>query len=126
NGGGLIYYNRANHSFRQYRHDPKNPNSISTNVIVSLCYDKDHRLWIGTYFGGLNVFDGKNFTRLRHDPDDPNSVSDDSIWEIFQDSRGNIWVGTLTRGIDLYGSDLKKITTFRVDTSVPIHASYVP
>ena len=126
NGGGLIYYNRTNHSFRQYLHDPKNPNSLSNNVIVSLYYDQSRRLWIGTYFGGLNVFDGTNFTRIRHDPADPNSISDDSIWEIFQDSRNNMWVGTLTRGVDLFSPELKKIRSFRVDTNVPIHASYVP
>lgn len=126
NGGGLIYYNRANHSFRQYLHDPKNPNSLSNNVIVSLCYDRNRRLWIGTYFGGLNIFDGQNFKRLRHDPADPNSISDDSIWEIFQDSKNNIWLGTLTRGVDVYNPKLEKVRSFRIDTDIPIHASYVP
>lgn len=126
NGGGLIYYNRANNTFRQYRHNPGDPNSLSNNVIVSLCYDRNRNLWIGTYFGGLNIFDGKRFKRLRHDPNDPQSVSDDSIWEIYEASDSTMWVGTLTRGVDLFDLNQRKIGSFRIDTTVPIHASYVP
>lgn len=126
NGNGLIYFNRANNTFRSYVNDPGDPNSLSNNVIVSLCYDHDHKLWIGTYWGGLNCFDGQKFIRYRNDPKDPRSISDDSIWEIFEDSNNNLWVGTLTKGVDVFGPDRQKIASYRLNTTIPIHASYVP
>ncbi len=75
---------------------------VSSNVIVSLCLDHNNVLWIGTYYGGLNAFDGKKFTRYKHDPKDTRSLADDNVWEIFEDSRHNLWIGTIYAGLDLY------------------------
>jgi ligand-binding sensor domain-containing protein len=66
NGGGLVYFNRKDGSFKKYLHDAANPNSLTNNVIVSMCLDHEQKLWIGTYFGGLDCFDGKTFKHYRH------------------------------------------------------------
>jgi signal transduction histidine kinase/ligand-binding sensor domain-containing protein/DNA-binding response OmpR family regulator len=99
NGGGLIYFDRSNHSFKRWM---AGPGSISNNVIVSLCIDSEGKLLIGSYFGGLDVFDGKTFKNYRHDASDPNSISDDRVWEIFEDSKKNTWIGTLGGGLDRF------------------------
>lgn len=114
NGGGLLYLNRTTGEYTRFRHDPANPNTISSDVMVSLHYDqKKDVLWIGTYFGGLNKFDGKNFTHYRKDPNDPGSLADDNIWELLQDSKGNLWVGTLSTGLELYNDQEEKIHHFQ-------------
>ncbi|NJO25463.1 MAG: hypothetical protein HC867_06405 [Bacteroidia bacterium] len=102
NGGGLIFFDRKQNTFRQYLHDPNNKNSLSSNVIVSLCIDHSGMLWIGTYFGGLNSFDGKKFTNYRHSDNDTLSLSSDNVWEIFEDRDNNLWIGTLGGGLDLF------------------------
>ena len=59
-------------------------------------------LWIGTYFGGLNSFDGKKFTHYRHNDNDSSSLANDNVWEIFEDREQNLWIGTLGGGLDLF------------------------
>ncbi|MFC3199838.1 two-component regulator propeller domain-containing protein [Parapedobacter deserti] len=101
NGGGLVYYDRRANRFTQYQHDPDDPHSLGSDVVVNLYIDREGMLWIGTYFGGLNRFDGKRFVRYMHDPDNPASIPDNSVWEIYEDSQGRFWVGTLTSGLAL-------------------------
>ncbi|MEJ0032101.1 MAG: two-component regulator propeller domain-containing protein [Bacteroidota bacterium] len=110
NGGGLIYWDRTNGTFKSYKHNALDPNTLSADVIVSMTKGRDESLWIGTYFGGLNKFDGKKFTHYRHDPANPQSIADESVWEVLEDSRGNLWAGTLQGGLDMFD---KKTNTFR-------------
>lgn len=101
NGGGLIYYDRHANRFTQYRHDPKDPNSLGSDVIVNLFIDRGGVLWIGTYHGGLNRLEGDRFVRYKLDPSDPESIPDNSVWEIYEDRQGRFWVGTLRAGLAL-------------------------
>jgi signal transduction histidine kinase/ligand-binding sensor domain-containing protein/DNA-binding response OmpR family regulator len=102
NGGGLIYFDRSKNTYRQYKHDPSNPNSISNDIIIALHIDQEHKLWIGTYFGGLERFDGKNFTHYRHNDKIPESLSDDRVYTIMEDSKKNLWAGTFAGDLNIY------------------------
>ncbi|MEI9922120.1 MAG: two-component regulator propeller domain-containing protein [Bacteroidota bacterium] len=110
NGGGLIYWDRSKGTFKSYKHNALDPNSLSADVIVSMAKGRDESLWIGTYFGGLNKFDGQKFTHYRHDASNPQTIADESIWEVLEDSRGNLWAGTLQGGLDMFD---RKTNTFR-------------
>jgi signal transduction histidine kinase/ligand-binding sensor domain-containing protein/DNA-binding response OmpR family regulator len=125
NGGGLIYFDRARGSFRQFRNDPRDPNSISNDVIVSLFIDKDKKLWIGTYYGGLNCYDGKRFIRYNHRPGDPNSLADPSVWEIFEDSRKRLWIGTLHGGLDLFNREAGTFSHYQEGDVNSVQSNYV-
>lgn len=84
-------------SFKIYRHNPYNPNTLSDNWILSLYEDRFGRLWVGTYNRGLNCFDpdSEKNIRLVHDPKNPASLSNDQVWAIEGDRYENLWVGTL-------------------------------
>ena len=47
------------YEFKVFRHDNKDPNSISDNYIWSLVEDEHGHIWVGTRGGGLNKFDPK-------------------------------------------------------------------
>jgi signal transduction histidine kinase/ligand-binding sensor domain-containing protein len=88
----------SNFRITHYQNDPRDPESISHNSIISIWEDRLGYLWLGTWGGGLNRLDrttGK-FTRYLHDPDDPYSLSDpeNEIRVIYEDSRGRLWLGT--------------------------------
>jgi signal transduction histidine kinase/ligand-binding sensor domain-containing protein/AraC-like DNA-binding protein len=117
NGGGLIYFDRAANRFQQYL---AGPNSISNNVIVSLCIDHQQKLWIGSYYGGLDCFDGKRFTHYKNDPADEGSLSDNRVWEIFEDSRQNLWIGTLNGGLNKLDRKTNRFIHYKADTSNPL------
>lgn len=100
--------NRNSHpTFKSYKHDVNNPNSLSSNMIYSIIEDSFGNLWIGTDGGGLNKLDKENdtFIRYQHDHSDPESLNGYSVLEICEDSSGNLWIGT-ERGLNKLRSDL--------------------
>lgn len=92
---------RAAPQFRFWTHDARDPASLSSNSILSVCEDAAGNLWVGTDGGGLNRFRGEQgrFVRYQHREDDSTSISNNSIMAIMQDSRGLIWVSTM-RGLN--------------------------
>ena len=112
NGGGLIYYNRKDSTFTRYTHNPADPASLCADVIVGLCYDSHHRLWIGTYYGGLDLFENGHFTHFRHQMGEPESLSDDRVWDIVEDKNGGIWIATLGGGLQKLDPVTGKFTTY--------------
>jgi len=44
-------------SFKDYRNNPDDPSSLSSNTIMSLLVDRKQRLWVGTFETGLSLFD---------------------------------------------------------------------
>lgn len=83
------------HQTVSFYHDKSRPNSLSSNVISRLIIDNKQRLWVGTFGGGLNLYqeatqDFLHFTtkqKLR-------ALSNDTVNALFEDTNGNIWVGT--------------------------------
>jgi ligand-binding sensor domain-containing protein len=86
--------------FTHYRHDPKNPDSVSDNAIGPILEDRNGLLWIGTISGGLNKFDPATgrFIRYAHDPADSRSLSSNSIVALCEDRSGILWIGSYKRG----------------------------
>jgi signal transduction histidine kinase/ligand-binding sensor domain-containing protein/DNA-binding response OmpR family regulator len=113
NGGGLICFNRQTGDFTSYRHNPRDPGSLSGDVIVSLFIDHDDKIWIGTFLTGLNCFDGKKFTRYQHDLSNTKSLPGKSVWEILEDSQQRLWIGMLDGGVNLFDRKTKTFTRFQ-------------
>ncbi|MCF0069650.1 ATP-binding protein [Dyadobacter sp. CY261] len=126
NGGGLIYFDRQTGKFTTYRHDPKNPQSLSNDVIVTLCLDHKNQLWIGTFLGGLSCYDGQKFIRYQQDPKQPKSLPGRSVWEIFEDSQQRLWIGTLDGGLCLFDQSKKTFTRFTHPKQWALYSVCVP
>lgn len=121
NGGSLLYYDRQKDTYKRYF---AGPGSISSNVIVSLCMDHAGKLWIGSYYGGLDCFENGKFTNYRPDPANPRSLADNNVWEIFEDSKQRLWVGTLRGGIHLYDPVTKDFTHYRGSQPNSVKSDY--
>jgi signal transduction histidine kinase/CheY-like chemotaxis protein/ligand-binding sensor domain-containing protein len=103
-GGGLNKFDRKTGTFKQYHHNPKDPNSLSAEAVLDIMQDKEGNLWIGTWDGGLCMMNTKTekFTTFKNDPADKSSISANFVQRVFQDSKGNIWVGTYYGGLNLF------------------------
>src|SRR3989304_5266617 len=66
---------------------------LSQSSVYAILQDSFGFLWFGTE-GGLNQYDGYQFTVYKHDPDNPDTISDNIISALFEDQEGNIWAGT--------------------------------
>src|ERR1700757_2837986 len=75
-------------AFVVYKHNPNDPESLSSNFIEDLVEDDHGYLWISTN-SGVNRFNPitERFTRYLHDPHDPNSIGGIYITRIARDSR---------------------------------------
>ncbi|MCP4600084.1 MAG: response regulator [Proteobacteria bacterium] len=62
-------------------------------TVSSILQDRQGFMWFATQ-GGLNKYDGYEFTVYRHDPDDSTSLSNNLIRTSFEDAEGHLWIGT--------------------------------
>ncbi len=92
---------------------------------MSLLLDHEGKLWIGTYFGGLDCFDGKTFTHFRHRDDDPGSLADDRVMCLCEDAERQLWVGTLAAGMDRLDRRRKVFYHYRSGLPESLHNDYV-
>ena len=86
----------------RWRHDSQLPQSLTTNAVVSLLPENNGKLWVGTFLGGLDYFDGSTFHHYRHDRQNPQSLADDNVWALQKDSLGMIWIATLSNGLQRF------------------------
>ena len=76
---GFIWFGTADgvkrydgYTFTSFRHDKNTPSSLSNNSVGAMLIDSKNRLWIGTWGGGLNLYQRKtqNFKQRPRDTSD--------------------------------------------------------
>lgn len=95
--GGVYLMDRKTKLFKQYNNDPINPNSLSSNRVLSIYQSSiTHDIWIGTALG-LNRLvkpvrpeDDYTFKQFHESDGLPNEV----IYGILEDESGHLWVST--------------------------------
>lgn len=112
NGAGVISYNKSTGQRQLYQHIPGQAGSLTNNVIVALCAARDGKIWIGTYLGGLDCFDGQHFIHYKHDSQNSNSLANNNVWSIVEDKDGYIWIGTLGGGLQRLNPKTGQFVTF--------------
>ncbi len=99
---GLWKYQPHTNTFTGYRHDPKNPFSLSDDQALAICEDSAGFLWVGAENGGLNRLDPQTgkFTRFLHRQGDPHGLSANRVSSLFCDRSGLLWIGTDGGGVN--------------------------
>src|SRR5215471_3312875 len=87
---------------------------LSSNSVTSILQDSKGYIWIGTEDGGLNKYDGYNFTTYNFDPLDSNSLSQNLIYTLWQDKEGFIWASTY-EGLCKFDPTTEKFTRYKPD-----------
>jgi signal transduction histidine kinase/CheY-like chemotaxis protein/ligand-binding sensor domain-containing protein len=89
------------YKFLTYRHDSKDDNSLTNNMITDLAEDAGGNIWIATT-NGLNRYERKTglFTRYIHDNHNTNSLANNIINRLTFDNDSILWVATQNGGLD--------------------------
>ncbi|MDP1676056.1 MAG: two-component regulator propeller domain-containing protein [Bacteroidota bacterium] len=97
-------------SFKHYKHDPSQKKSLPENYVNSLLESSDGTLLVGTWGGGLCLYNNhqETFTRI-----DGAESADDYIQCMFEDSKGFIWFGTVNGGLNKLDLKTQKIISYR-------------
>jgi len=117
NGSGLIRYNVRSGAMQRFRNNPNDPNSISSDIITAIFQDSGHTLWVGTFLGGLNAYDGRGFKRFQINENNPNSLSSRSVYGLAEDDNNRLWIATLGGGIDCLNPDRSVFTHYNTENS---------
>ncbi|MEM9690107.1 MAG: two-component regulator propeller domain-containing protein [Pseudomonadota bacterium] len=114
---GLFRIDRDSGDTQAYRHDSRNPNTLSSDRIRSILVDRQGTLWVGTLDGGLNRLDSESgdFSHFRNS-ESAQSLSSDRVTSILEDRDGRLWIGT-SRGLNLHIGGTDRFVRFNHDAS---------
>ena len=130
---GLARWNRATDTFTRFRHDPKDPGSLASDVTRTVLVDTRGRIWVGMNDAGVDILDPATgrIEHRRHDPHNADSLSNDEIFTLALDRSGAVWVGTAA-GLDRwqpernaflhFGEDRGTLTGKQVLATIEDHA----
>lgn len=99
-GGGLLLYQPDRDDFAQFRPEPANPQSLSSDFLTVLMEDRNGRLWIGTRSGGVDICALRG-TRLecRNLARAGNGLGHDHVTSLLEAPDGSVLVGTAGGGL---------------------------
>ena len=119
-GTGLERLDIKSGKIIHYKHNSKDPSSLSSDRVYSIYRDHSGNLWVGTT-DGLDRLDentGK-FFHYKNDPNNSNSLPDNWIWPIYEDSHGYLWLGTVKAGLSRFDPKTNTFTNFKNETGDP-------
>ncbi len=96
-GGGLSRFDPLEGTFVNYKVNPADPNSISSDYVLSIGELDESTLILGTLGEGLDLFDKRrgSFRNLHIRMGEREDPSDNRIYAVFRDNKDTIWVASL-------------------------------
>ena len=107
---------KQNPTFKVFKNDPLNPNTISLNYILSVHEDAHKNIWVGTFGGGLNVLRLQDngvygfFKTYTKEDGLPNNV----IKGILEDNEGFLWLST-NKGLSKFNKNAETFKNYDVN-----------
>lgn len=89
-------------------------------TVLSLHFDLELRLWIGTYGDGLYILNNRAYAISQYLPvrNKNNSIGFKGLLSIFSDGDGGVWVGTDGGGVSFFDESSKSISALIQDNSI--------
>jgi ligand-binding sensor domain-containing protein len=112
---GLHRFDPVTGKFTIFQHDPDNPQSISSNRVVSTYIDRSGALWVASK-NGLNRFDtarNRFYTYYERD-----GLAGNSIECMLEDETGNLWMSS-NKGITKFDAARKTFTNYSTADGLP-------
>ncbi|MGC8825043.1 MAG: two-component regulator propeller domain-containing protein [Bacteroidales bacterium] len=96
-------------------------NSLGANAVYALFVDSRKRLWVGTWAGGLNLYNyqTETFSVFRHDTANPYSLPSNHVFAIAEDSLHRLWIGTIRGGLSYYDEKNGRFVNYLYRPDVP-------
>lgn len=96
-GGGLSRLDLGNREkgFTRFKHEPDNPDSISSNEVLSIFETRHRGMFVGTG-NGLDRLksDGSGFDHFQDRSDAGPGLGKSPVATITEDAQGDLWIGT--------------------------------
>ncbi len=109
------------YKFRVFENIPDDTTSLTSNNISCLLPAEDGTIYVGTWGGGLNVFNPKTGKVVRRilKKSGENSITDNRIQTVYRDRKGCYWFGTYREGLNYYNPENKHFITYKHNIDNP-------
>ncbi|MEA4937863.1 MAG: two-component regulator propeller domain-containing protein [Paludibacter sp.] len=111
---GLCKFNLEENRFTLFKYERQVAHGISNSSVWSIINDKQGTLWIGTYFGGIDLYNPKysiyNFYGAYSY--NPGSLSSPVVGRIIEADNGNLWIGTDGGGLNYFDRKSQSFKSF--------------
>ncbi|PKQ68473.1 hypothetical protein BZG01_04475 [Labilibaculum manganireducens] len=110
---GLAVYDNELEKMSIYNHQFSNPKGLNSDPIYDTYCDKHGNIWLGTYFGGINLWsNNKTFFQKWTPGLGEGQIKGDVVRCITEDNTGNLWIGLEDKGLNKYSRLTGKVTHF--------------
>ncbi len=113
---GLVVINLKKNIITKYAYSPLDKFSLNQNSIWEVYKDDVGAVWIGTYYGGVNVL-YPSFIKFKTSSGNSfsNNLSSNVVSSIVEGENGNLWIGTEGEGLNHYIKDKNKFEHIKKD-----------
>ncbi|MDR0542096.1 MAG: response regulator [Dysgonamonadaceae bacterium] len=106
---GVFRYNPRTQEWKTFRHNPKDPESLVYDKIISIYEDSRKNLWFTSEGGGICKYnpEKETFTSYSTKQGLPNNM----VYKILEDNKARLWL-TTNSGLSCYNPETGSIKTF--------------
>ncbi|MFI1773466.1 hybrid sensor histidine kinase/response regulator transcription factor [Thalassobellus citreus] len=110
---GLAIYSLKDALIDIHNFKLSNPNGLNSNPIYSSFCDVNGNVWLGTYFGGINLWDGEQtFFKSWKSGYGKWQITGSVVSSLTEDFEKNLWVGMEDNGINKINTLTGEITSY--------------
>ena len=112
---GIDCYDPVTDTWSHYTRYGSSSNSLSHTSILSLHKDMQGNIWVGTYYGGVNVFNPSKTSNHFYyaEPLQEDCLSFPVVGKMAEDSSGRLWICTEGGGLNCYNADTGIFTRYQ-------------
>lgn len=123
---GLFRYNPSTDSLTHFTYNPDADQSPGFYFVNNILEAGDKKFWLGTFGGGIDLFDPETITYQNFDEED--GLANNVVSSLEIDSNGNLWMGT-NKGISRFDTQNRTFVNFDTRNGIifneaAINASY--
>ena len=120
----LTVFDFSTGSGKVLRTDRSDSKSLSYNSVKSLFCDACGGMWVGTEFGGVNYWNGRDerFTTLRLEGRYGNA-DDKVVTSMVLDKDGTLWIGSRSSGLIHYDPATRRTVYYDIDNIRALHCT---
>jgi len=94
--GALNLMDRKEGKFKRIQSIQGDETGLNSDIVSTVMFDRNQRMWVGTRFGGVNIYDPDKygFQHFRYNSFEKNCLSNNNVTDFAEDKLGNVWVAT--------------------------------
>lgn len=91
-------------------------NELSSQDVISICFDKQDQLWIGTDGGAISILNtATGLFSYIHSGQEKDQVSSEAVYSIIRDKENRMWIGTIKGGCNVFDEQKNNFVTVASD-----------